>query len=60
MRISRTLALLVPFVFVTAYDAHQVTFRTSDDQILRKPVTSSELLKTLRKVLPEHEQPLPK
>ena len=50
----------VPFVFVTAYDANHITFRTSDDQILRKPVTSNELLKTLRKVLPEHEQPLPK
>ena len=46
----------IPFIFVTAYDASQVTFRTSDEQILRKPVTSSDMLATLREVLPNYEK----
>ena len=47
----------IPFVFVTAYDADQITFRTSDDKVLKKPVTSTEMLTTLRKVLPQYEAP---
>lgn len=46
----------IPFIFVTAYDASQVTFRTSDEQILRKPVTSSDILATLREVMPNYEK----
>ena len=46
----------IPFIFVTAYDATQIEFRTSDDRVLRKPVTGKEILNTLRQVLPQHEQ----
>ena len=46
----------IPFIFVTAYDASQVTFRTSDEQILRKPVTSSDMLASLREVMPNYEK----
>ena len=46
----------IPFIFVTAYDATQIEFRTSDDRVLRKPVTGKEMHNTLRQVLPQHEQ----
>ena len=46
----------IPFIFVTAYDASQVTFRTSDERILRKPVTSSDMLASLREVMPNYEK----
>ena len=45
----------IPYAFVTAYDASQITFRLSDDRVLRKPVTSEGMLKTLRSVLPHLE-----
>ena len=41
----------VPFVFVTAYDDEQITFRTSDDRVLRKPVTGKQMLQTLDEVI---------
>lgn len=41
----------VPFVFVTAYDDEQITFRTSDDRVLRKPVTGKLMLQTLNEVI---------
>ena len=46
----------IPYAFVTAYDANQITFRLSDDRVLRKPVTSEGMLKTLRSVLPHLEK----
>ena len=46
----------VPYAFITAYDANQVTFRLADDRILRKPVTGQKMLKTLRSVLPHLEK----
>ena len=45
----------VPFVFVTAYTPDQITFRTSADQVLEKPVTSKKVYETLRAVLPHLE-----
>ena len=46
----------VPFIFVTAYTENQVTFRTSDELVLRKPITSSDLLAALRKFHPDYER----
>ena len=46
----------VPYAFITAYDASQVTFRLPDDRILRKPVTGQKMLTTLRTVLPNLER----
>ena len=45
----------IPYAFVTAYDESQITFRLSDDRVLRKPVTNEGMLKTLRSVLPHLE-----
>lgn len=45
----------VPFVFVTAYTPDQITFRTSDDEVLEKPVTTRKVFETLQKVLPHLE-----
>ena len=45
----------VPFVFVTAYTPDQITFRTSHDQVLEKPVTTTKVYETLQKVLPHLE-----
>ena len=45
----------VPFVFVTAYTADQITFRTSEDVVLEKPVTTRKIFETLQKVIPELE-----
>ena len=45
----------IPFMFVTAYDAHQIEFRTSDDRVIRKPVTSAEVLNALRDFMPDTE-----
>ena len=47
----------IPFVFVTAYDESQITFRLPNDKVLRKPVTSREMLGALRKALPHLETP---
>ena len=46
----------VPYAFITAYDFDQVFFRLPDDTILKKPVTSDKLLKTLRDDLPHLER----
>ncbi|MCM8557581.1 response regulator [Sphingomicrobium sediminis] len=46
----------IPFVFITAYSADQISFKTSDEKVLSKPVTSSQVLSTLRKVLPDLEE----
>lgn len=45
----------VPFVFVTAYTPDQITFRTSTDEVLEKPVTSKKIYETLKAVLPDLE-----
>ena len=45
----------VPFVFVTAYTPDQITFRTSTDAVLEKPVTNKKVYETLQKVLPHLE-----
>ena len=45
----------VPFVFVTAYTPDQITFRTSEDEVLEKPVTSKKVYETLKTVLPHLE-----
>ncbi len=45
----------IPFVFITAYTPDQITFRTSDDRVLEKPVTSGKILETLRAVLPDRK-----
>lgn len=45
----------IPFVFISAYDPEQITFRTSDDRVISKPITGDSLLQTLRTVLPDLE-----
>ena len=47
----------IPFVFVTAYDPEQIEFRTSDDRVLKKPITSREIYEALKEVLPERKLP---
>ena len=46
----------IPFIFVTAYTADEVTFRLSDERVLKKPVTSDEMLASPQAVLPDFEQ----
>ncbi|RDC60471.1 hypothetical protein HME9302_01678 [Alteripontixanthobacter maritimus] len=46
----------IPFVFVTAYDRNEISFLMSDDQVLKKPITSERLLSTLRKAFPDLEK----
>lgn len=41
----------VPFIFVTAYNDDQITFRTSDEKVLRKPVTGKDMLAALDSVV---------
>ena len=43
----------VPFIFITAYDADQITFRTSDERVLQKPVTDRKVLEALKTTLPD-------
>ena len=45
----------VPFIFITAYDADQITFRTSDERVLQKPVTDKKVLEALKTTLPDLE-----
>ncbi len=45
----------IPFVFITAYSPEQITFRTSEDRIMSKPITGDSLLETLRDILPDLE-----
>ena len=42
----------VPFIFITAYSADQITFRTSDERVIEKPVTSSKILDALKTSFP--------
>ena len=45
----------IPYVFITAYDAHQISFLGSDDRVVKKPVTGPKLLDALRRVYPDLE-----
>ena len=45
----------IPYAFITAYDKEQISFATSDDRVLKKPVTSKRLLETLRRMFPDIE-----
>lgn len=45
----------IPFAFITAYDADQISFVTEDDRVVKKPVSSNELLGVLRNVWPSLE-----
>lgn len=45
----------IPYVFITAYDAHQISFLGPDDRVVRKPVTRGKLLETLRTIYPALE-----
>lgn len=43
----------IPFAFITAYDAEQISFVESTDRVVKKPVSAPELLTVLRKVWSE-------
>ncbi|KAJ29194.1 response regulator [Sulfitobacter pontiacus] len=45
----------IPFVFITAYDADQISFLGPDDRVVKKPVSSQKLIETLRRVYPSLE-----
>lgn len=40
----------IPFAFITAYDADQISFVEPDDKVVKKPVSATELLSVLRTV----------
>jgi CheY-like chemotaxis protein len=46
----------IPYVFITAYDENQISFIDKDDRVMKKPVTSNQLLAALRRVYPGKEQ----
>ncbi len=41
----------IPFVYITAYDRSQISFVTDADRLLRKPVSSGEIMDVLRDIL---------
>ena len=43
----------VPFLFITAYSPDQITFRTSDERVIEKPVTNSKILNALKTSFPK-------
>lgn len=45
----------IPYVFITAYDADQVSFVGPDDRVVRKPVSGRKVLETLRRMYPDLE-----
>lgn len=45
----------IPYVFITAYDAHQISFAGPGDRIVKKPVSGRKLLETLRRIYPDLE-----
>lgn len=45
----------IPFVYITAYDADQISFLMPDDRVVKKPVSSQKLMETLRRVYPNLE-----
>ncbi|MFQ6550531.1 response regulator [Aestuariibius sp. 2305UL40-4] len=42
----------IPYVFITAYDADQISFAGPDDRVVKKPVSGHKLLETLRRMYP--------
>ncbi|MXP15591.1 response regulator [Altererythrobacter confluentis] len=46
----------IPYVYITAYDAHQITFLQDDDKVVKKPVSGRKLLDALRIVYPHLEK----
>ncbi|ABD54986.1 response regulator [Jannaschia sp. CCS1] len=40
----------IPFAFITAYDAEHISFMEPTDKVVKKPVSSPELLTVLRNV----------
>tara|TARA_R110000868_G_scaffold78443_1_gene223823 strand:- start:292 stop:651 length:360 start_codon:yes stop_codon:yes gene_type:complete len=40
----------IPYVYITAYEPDQIDFVGSDDRVMRKPVSRSELRKMLLKM----------
>ena len=45
----------IPFVYITAYDRDQISFVTDNDRVVKKPISSSKLVSTLRMVWPHLE-----
>ena len=45
----------IPYVFITAYDAHQISFSAPGDRVVKKPVSQRKLLETLRSMYPNLE-----
>ena len=45
----------IPYVFITAYDAHQISFSAPGDRVVKKPVSGRKLLETLRHLYPDLE-----
>ena len=45
----------IPFVFITAYDADQISFLGPEDRVVKKPVSSEKLVETLRRLYPTLE-----
>ncbi len=45
----------IPYVYITAYDANQITFLQPDEKVVKKPVSGRKLLEALRIVYPHLE-----
>ena len=43
----------IRFLFITAYDEKQVTFKTSDEKVFKKPITNDQVNEALRTLLPQ-------
>ncbi len=41
----------IPFVYITAYDRSQIDFVADTDRLLRKPVSSYEIMEVLQDIL---------
>ncbi|WP_458792833.1 response regulator [Yoonia sp. MH D7] len=46
----------IPFVYITAYDRSQIDFVTDKDRLLRKPVSSHEIMDVLRDILDKNSE----
>ena len=45
----------IPYVFITAYDSEQISFIGPEDKVIKKPVSSKQLLACLRGMYPDME-----
>ncbi|EFL88835.1 response regulator [Ahrensia sp. R2A130] len=45
----------IPFAFVTAYDRDQINFDTTNERVVKKPVSTAKLLSVLRSAFSERE-----